>query len=179
MPLCGEAVIGPADEGLARFCETQYPRLVAVLSLYCRDRFVAEELAQEALVRAVSNWPRVSTLQSPGGWVHRVAINIAHSWFRRGAAQARAMRRLAANQRAKDQDHETIVDVVLLANELARLPRRQREAIILRYVAGLPCEEVGVVLHCSPQAVRNLSHRGTTELRKRLEVTPEEVDDVR
>jgi DNA-directed RNA polymerase specialized sigma24 family protein len=68
--------------------------------------------------------------------------------------------------------------VVLLAGELARLPRWQREALVLRHVVGLSPEEAGTVMGCSAQAVRNLTYRGTAELRSRLGAAPEEVGDV-
>lgn len=41
-----------AGAGLAEFCRREHPRLVGALSLYCGDSDVAEELAQEALIRA-------------------------------------------------------------------------------------------------------------------------------
>ncbi|MDP9225719.1 MAG: hypothetical protein M3P18_18135 [Actinomycetota bacterium] len=37
------------DENLAIFCQAEYPRLVGMLSLYCGDSAVAEDLAQEAV----------------------------------------------------------------------------------------------------------------------------------
>jgi DNA-directed RNA polymerase specialized sigma24 family protein len=46
----GERVDPP--DGLVDFYRREYPRVVGALSLYCGDRFVAEELAHEALVRA-------------------------------------------------------------------------------------------------------------------------------
>ena len=47
---------------LERFCEDTYPSLVGALSLTVRDRFLAEELAQEALLRACQRWAYVSDL---------------------------------------------------------------------------------------------------------------------
>jgi predicted RNA polymerase sigma factor len=55
------------DQELADFCHAEYRRLVGSLSLYCRDRHLAEELAQDALLRVVSNWGTVRRLGSPSG----------------------------------------------------------------------------------------------------------------
>lgn len=61
-------------DALSSFCAAEYPRLVGTLTLYCGDRPIAEELAQEALVRVCQHWSRIRRLENPGGWVHRVAI---------------------------------------------------------------------------------------------------------
>jgi DNA-directed RNA polymerase specialized sigma24 family protein len=82
------------ESEFAAFCVEEHPRLVGALSLYCGDRAVAEELAQDALSRACRDWNKIRHLGSPGAWTHRVAINLANSYFRRAAAETRAKRRL-------------------------------------------------------------------------------------
>ena len=71
------------------FCAAEWPQLVRALSLYVGDPYVAEELAQEALLRACRQWATVSQLDSPGGWTWRVATNLANSHFRRARAARR------------------------------------------------------------------------------------------
>lgn len=44
------------DPGLAAFCDDLHPRLVAMLELYVNDISVAEELAQESLIRVCQHW---------------------------------------------------------------------------------------------------------------------------
>ena len=78
------------DAGLRDFCTAEYPRLLGTLTLYCNDRGVAEELAQEALARACVSWPKVRGMDAPGAWIHRVAMNLANSHFRRRGAERRA-----------------------------------------------------------------------------------------
>lgn len=48
---------------------------------------VAEDLAQDALLKACGRWSKVSTMTVPGAWLHRVAINLANSYFRRRKAE--------------------------------------------------------------------------------------------
>lgn len=69
----------------AAFCAAQHRRLVGLLSLQVGDRHVAEELAQDVLLKVCEHW---SELNDPVAWMHRVAINHANSWFRRRAALA-------------------------------------------------------------------------------------------
>ena len=88
------------DEEFDRFCVDAWPRLVAALTLYCGDVHVAEEIAQEALLRAYRRWPTVAAFESPGGWAYRVGINLANSLLRRKQAESRARRRLANDRPA-------------------------------------------------------------------------------
>ncbi|HEY7874361.1 MAG TPA: sigma factor, partial [Actinomycetota bacterium] len=81
------ATTSPEPRALADLCEQEYPRLIGALSLYCGDRALAEEFAQEALARLCLHWHKVARMQSPRAWVHRVGINVAHSHFRRVVAE--------------------------------------------------------------------------------------------
>lgn len=155
----------PGD--LAAFCEREYPRLVGTLSLYCGDRDLAEELAQEALARACDRWSRVREMAAPGAWVHRVAINAANSHWRRGRAARRAQHRLEAAAPSNHVDPD-VTSNVALRDAVHALPPRQRTALLLRYFADLSPEEVADVMDVSPQAVRNLTHRAIRQLRVHL-----------
>ncbi len=86
------------NEELDAFCRREHPRLVGALTLHCGDRWVAAELAQEALARVCADWPRVSRMQAPGAWVHRVAMNLCTSHFRRRTAERAARARYQARQ---------------------------------------------------------------------------------
>lgn len=79
-----------------RFCLREHPRLVASLALYTGARDLAVELSQEALARACRDWAHVSTLDAPGAWAHRVAINLVNSHFRRRKFERAALARAAA-----------------------------------------------------------------------------------
>ncbi len=161
----------------AAFCAAAYPQLVGALSLYVGDRFLAEELAQEALLRACREWPKVSALDSPGGWTWRVATNLANSHFRRRRVARRAQRRLEASVESSyaDPDGGTAIEV---RRAVAALPERQRAAFVLRHVQDLTVEETAAQMGASADAVRSLTKRATAMLRDqlgdRLPVSPKE-----
>lgn len=157
----------PGD--LEAFCQREYPQLVGTLTMYCGDVHLAEELAQEALTRACERWGAVSQMAAPGAWVHRVAVNAANSYWRRLRAGRRA--RNHPKGRAVDEVYERDVTTdVALRDAVAKLPDRQRAAVVLRYVADMPATEVAEVLDTTAQAVRNLTHRAAQTLRDRLDL---------
>lgn len=148
------------------FCAAAWPRLVGAISHYCGDASVAEELVQEALLRACGRWGHVSGLGSPEGWTYRVAVNLANSRWRRQRAERRArIRHGSATERAHMAPVETQLDV---RNALRALSEPQREAVILRYMLDLSAEQAAEVLGSTPGAVRALTHRGAERLRSVL-----------
>lgn len=150
-----------------RFCAAHLRPLTAALTAFTSDRLLGEELAQEALVRAVERWDRVSSLRSPSAWLYRVGVNAARSRWRRIAAERRARSRYGAELVHEDPDGAAIVAV---RSALARLPERQRAVLVLRYCAGLSTEETAEVLRVSVGTVRGLTQRGLASLRRSFDV---------
>lgn len=160
------------QRSLEAFCLDAHPKLVAALAHHTGNRWLAEELAQEALIRACERWDReVSNLQSPIGWTFRVGVNLSRSYFRRRAAERRAnARSVEGSPHVVDHD-----DALTVRAALADLPARQREVVLLRFFLGLSSAEAGAVLGMSPGAVRVLTHRAVEALRGVLDLTPEDV----
>lgn len=145
------------------FCAAHLQPLTAALTAFTSDRYLGEELAQEALVRAVERWDRVGRLRSPSAWLYRIGVNAARSRWRRLAAERRARARHGADDVHRDPDSAAVVAV---RRALADLPERQRAALVLRYCAGLSIEETAAVLRVSEGAVRGLTQRGVSALRR-------------
>jgi RNA polymerase sigma-70 factor (ECF subfamily) len=146
------------------FCHHEYPRLYGTLRLYCGDVWLAEELAQEALARAVRHWANVVRMDAPGAWVHRVAINLANSWFRRSAAERRALRRAPVRDSHEEPDNPTIIAV---RQAVADLPARQREVVILRFFHDLPVRAAAERMDCAEGTVKGLLSDAIRSLRMR------------
>jgi RNA polymerase sigma-70 factor (ECF subfamily) len=112
-----------------------HPRLVTVLVSVVGDTDVATDAADEALVRALERWPAVSTMSSPEGWTYRVGLNVARRRLRRRGVEDRLLRRSTVPGPIPGPAGE-IWELV------GRLGVRQREAIVLRHVAGLTEPEI-------------------------------------
>lgn len=160
------------------FCAAQYPRLVGSLTLYLGDRAVAEELAQEALLRAFRRWEHVAQLDAPPAWLWRVAINLANSHFRRRRAEQRASERLRATATSATEDRDHASDLAV-RRAVTALPQRQRTALILRYYLDLSVDEAARRMDASPDAVRSLTKRAVAALREQFvpDMPALEVDD--
>lgn len=147
----------------AAFCRVEHPRLVGALSLMCRDPDLAEELAQEALARAWRHWRKVARLDNPAAWVHRVAINLANSHFRRAAAQRRLNHKIAQPRVHMDADMDLAES---FRAALAQLPPPNRAAVILRFYLEFTYFEIAQTLDVPEGTAKSLVHRGLEKLRQ-------------
>lgn len=68
------------------FCIEVGAGLVGALTLFCGDRGVAEEIAQDALIRVLQRW---DSLESPRPWTYATAFNLTRSRYRRRQAERR------------------------------------------------------------------------------------------
>jgi RNA polymerase sigma-70 factor (sigma-E family) len=121
------------------------------------NRAEAEDVAQEALARAYARWASVENHAEP--WVARVAANQALKHWRRS-------QRTAPRQRTGANDDDGLALTRLhLREALRRLPRRQREVLVLRYLADLSEDAVAAHLGCATGTVKQHAHRGLSKLR--------------
>ncbi|HEV2754671.1 MAG TPA: sigma-70 family RNA polymerase sigma factor [Actinomycetota bacterium] len=152
------------DEELIAFCRREHGRVVGLLSLYCGDAALAEELAQDALARVCRDWRKVRRMDHPEAWTSRVAVNLANSYFRRRAAERRARDRLAARppEEAAAPDPAVVLSV---RQAVASLPPRQRTALLLHYFCDLPFAQVADLMGAPEPTVKSLARRGIARLR--------------
>jgi RNA polymerase sigma factor (sigma-70 family) len=148
------------------FFRSAWPRLVVALSSYTGDAALAEELAQEALVRALERWDQVSAMDAPAMYVYRTGLNLARSRWRRAAVERRARDRMRTQDAAPPG--ADLADVLAVRAEILALPDRQRAAVVLRYHADLSVEETARVMECASGTVKALTHQALSCLRARL-----------
>lgn len=123
------------------------------------DRSESEDVAQETLARAYVRWPRVRNYAE--AWVVRVATNEVIGTWRR---------RRHHDRHRPDSVESDVEDVatqrLALTTALRSLPRRQREAVVLRYVGDLTIEATANAMGCSASSVKAHSMRALTALRR-------------
>lgn len=150
------------------FFRTEYPAMVALAAAVSRSPHLAEDLAQEAMVRARRHWDRIAAYDRPGTWVRRVTINLALN-SRRGVARE-ARTRLAWWERREPAEQPQALDPDLL-DALRTLSPQQRAAVALHYLEDRSTLEIAGLLGCSESTARVHLHRGRHALAKHLGVT--------
>lgn len=134
--------------------------MVRLATLLVDDQARAEELVQDAFVRVHRRWDRID---NPGAYLRTAVVNACRSHHRRRAMVKRREPVLHADAGAVTSQHPDE-----LGDALAALPYRRRAAIVLRYYADLPDDEIAEALGVRPPTVRTLIHRGLADLREEL-----------
>lgn len=148
----------------AQFFQAEYPAVVALVYGVSGSRAAAEDVAQEAFLRAHSDWERVSTMDSPQGWVRQVAMNLARSRWRRLRAEAAAVARLSPpSSYVPPEGH-----LSAFWEEVRRLPTRQAQAIALYYLEDMSVDDIADVLGIASGTVKALLSQGRERLRRQL-----------
>ena len=136
---------------------------VSVASRVLEDRALSEDAAVEALARAHLRWRTLSSDPYRRAWVLRVAINAAldiqRSEIRRRARESRS----APTAFARGFEEESL-DRLVLNSALARLSRRQREAVALKYLAGLSEHDAAGAMGVSTGSLKVHLRRGLSAL---------------
>jgi RNA polymerase sigma-70 factor (ECF subfamily) len=140
------------------FFDQEYTPLLRLMFAMTGSHVEAEELAQEAMTRALERWGRVSAMGSPAGYVYRTAVNLNRSRLRRLRRQLRGARDFA---RSSNPDPETVGSLVAA---LGMLPTAQREALLMVEWLGLRADEASQILGISPSSVRSRVHRAKAAL---------------
>lgn len=153
-----------ADDGFEELYRVRYGALAAQLHAYLGDAAEAEDVVQEAFLRAWQRWDTVSQFDDPVGWVRTVAWNLATSRWRHLVVAARAAVRMSA-PRVAEPAHP---DHVALVAGLQRVAERYRKVLVLHYIGDLPVAEVARQLGVPRGTVLSWLHRGRRDLASQL-----------
>jgi RNA polymerase sigma factor (sigma-70 family) len=130
------------------------PRLIAGLTRIVRDISMAEELAMDALVVALKQWPETGVPQNAGAWLMTTAKRRAIDYFRRNKMAARKLEELGADVQSEQDFGGEDPDARLdddIGDDLLRLiftschpilSMEARVALTLRLIGGLTTDEI-------------------------------------
>ncbi len=141
----------------ADFYAGHYSDLVRLATLLSGSADAAPDLVQDCFVRLHGHWTAV---HDPLPYVRRSVVHACASHHRRIARG----RRLPTPEA---QDSELGADE--LEDALAKLPARQRAAVVLRYYGDLADADIARTLRCRPGTVRSLIHRALADRRRVIE----------
>ena len=156
---------GDRDDEFRAFFFSEGGRLRGIALLMTGDHQRAEELAQEALLRAYKAWPRIRR-RDPGPYVRTALVNLCRNEHRR-----RLLERSHGNDALPDApSHEVLVeDAIRMADALKALPPIRKAAVVLRYYEDLPEAEIARILDRPLNTVKSDIRRGLQALRPLLQ----------
>jgi len=130
------------------------PRLIATIARMVRDLDLAEELAQDALVSALEQWPRDGVPRNPGAWLTQAAKHRAVDRIRRERMAGRKLEALGKDMEGLLESHdEKLIDALDddIGDDMLRLiftachpvlSIEARVALTLRLLGGLTTDEI-------------------------------------
>ena len=147
-------------------------RLFSLAVMFVRDRAAAEDVVQEALVRAYTHLNRYEEIRDFYPWIATIAVRLAQNWRRNRA------NRSAPETDGPEAEVEAPDDVLgeIIADERAsklwravsRLPQGERAAVVLFYQQDMKLNDVANVLGVTPGSVKTLLFRAREKLRNQI-----------
>jgi len=144
------------------FYAAHFDHVARAISLAAGDRELARDATQEAFARALRRWRTVRDMDRTDGWVYVVAMNQLRDHWRR------LERRRPTEQIAVDSSG-AVVTRLSVRDAIATLPPRQRQAVVLRYLADLPLADVANAMGCALGTVKATLHEALRAMRVELE----------
>lgn len=142
------------------FYQGSRQRLLGYVFLLTGDLAEAQDVVQEAYMRAWQHWSTIHGYDDPEAWMRTVASRIAVSRWRRIRGRARAYLRHGA----ADPAPAPSLNTVAVVEALRRLPAEQRVAIAMHYLLGMPVVDVARETGAPVGTVKARLHRGRTAL---------------
>jgi RNA polymerase sigma-70 factor (sigma-E family) len=130
------------------------------------DRGAGEEVVQEAFVRVYQSWSRVD---QPLTYLRTTVMNLARSRMRRRLVARRRVEPVAASEISAEEHLVLMDEQQEVLDAMRKLPRRQRECLVLRYYVELAETEIASTLGISNGSVKSHASRGLAALAKQLE----------
>ncbi len=147
--------------------QTMAVGLIRLAYVILGDRQAAEDVVQDAFCNLFRRWDRLSHVQGAEYYVRVAVLNACRSALRRRAIHSRRVLyelpapSVEAAVLGSEERHELI-------RAVERLPRRQREALVLRYYLDLPDEEIATLMGVGTSSVRSARHRALETLARNL-----------
>lgn len=163
----------PVDspEDFAAFYRMEVDRVYRALAVTLGDWSLAREATDEAMARAYARWGRVSRCDNPGGWVFRVGLNWATSWWRK-VHRERPLPETEPGATGALSAPDPVGVTALSA--LDRLSRPQRAVVVCRVLLGMSTLETAAALGIAEGTVKSRLARALTALRQTMTIEERE-----
>jgi RNA polymerase sigma-70 factor (sigma-E family) len=157
------------DDRLTALYTAHYRGLVRLAAYLTGDRDNAEEVVQDAYVKVLGRWGGVRDLDKGEAYLRQAVVNLSRSRVRHRMVVDRKAPRGSADAASAESGAMTSLERTAVVEALTALPRRQREAVVLRYYADLSEAQTAYAMGISAGAVKSHTSRAMTALRHLLE----------
>jgi RNA polymerase sigma-70 factor (sigma-E family) len=162
----------PAADSLTVLYSAHYRGLVRLAAYLTGDRDGAEEVVQDAYVKVLGRWGGLRDLDKGEAYLRQTVVNLSRSRLRHRVVVERHAPAPMPDTASAESGAITELDRSAVIQALAALPRRQREALVLRYYADLSEAQTAHAMGISAGAVKSHTSRGMAALRHLLEEGP-------
>lgn len=154
---------------------THQQRVIGVAWRMLGNQDDARDAAQETFLRVYKHLHKFDPAQEFAPWLYRIAVNVCHDLARkrsRGNPASLEAEMEAGNFAEPASPHNTERSAMhaqerkIIARALATLSEKERAAIILRDLEGLPTEEVARILGSTPTTVRSQISMARTKIKQ-------------
>ncbi|HEU0132154.1 MAG TPA: sigma-70 family RNA polymerase sigma factor, partial [Mycobacteriales bacterium] len=153
-------------DAFAALYRRHHPNLVDWLTTRTRDRARSEDLAQEALVRALRSLACYDPSRAFWPWVRTIAFHLMANDAQKRSAELPVDDVAAVGEPAGADDAERVVTRDALVRALRELPARQRRALVMRYLEDRPPDEAAAAFGLTRPAFDQLLWRARQSLSK-------------
>lgn len=157
-----------ADLVVTELYAREYRKLVRLAVLLLGDVQSAEEAVQDAFIAMHSGWESVRDADKAFPYLRRAVVNKARSVLRHRLVTAKYAPAPPPDEPSAEQRVLESLERSAVVVALRGLPVRQREAIVLRYYAGLSEAEIAAAMGVSKGSVKSHTARGMSTLRATL-----------
>ena len=159
--------VRPATAGaFDAWATARVPALLRFAYVVTGSQAEAEDAVQAALERALPRWDRIARAEDPDAYVRRMVVNAHVSLWRRAARHESPVALVTLSEGTDPAEQVTTAEAV--RRVCARLPRRQRAAVALRFYEDRDYAEIAALLGCSEGTARSYVHRALQALRREL-----------
>ncbi|MDX6197797.1 MAG: hypothetical protein QOJ79_948 [Actinomycetota bacterium] len=159
----------PAADSLTVLYAAHYRGLVRLAAFLTGDRDGAEEVVQDAYVTVLGRWGGLRDLDKGEAYLRQSVVNLSRSRLRHRVVVERHAPAPMPDAASAEAGAISALDRSAVIHALGELPRRQREAIVLRYYADLSEAQTAHAMGISAGAVKSHTSRGMAALRHLLE----------
>lgn len=175
-PLSGPEVVGvtgagidrEADRAVSALYAERYRSLVRLAALLVDDMATAEEVVQDSFIAIHANWRRLQDIDKAAGYLRQCVVNRSHSVLRHRGVVNRNVQQPLPDMPSAEEEAMRLLSRSAVVTALQGLSPRQRQALVLRYYAGLSEAQIASAMGITRGAVKHYVSRAMSSLRATL-----------